>query len=246
MNREKREEHSRLKKEHWSEFEYKKWFSTKRGKLVDQLEKSALRKMFEDSHFNQMLDVGIGNGRLMPLYRDKIDKIVCIDISQRLLNEASEIASELNLNAEFIQCEDASQLDFNDEVFDGLICSRVLQHLYEWRSAIKDFHRVLKPGGTLILMTYNRWSIYGIVKWIQHLFNTQKGSFRNPVSLKSVLKRNGFKIENYSGAMIFQPSIIPSLLMSNPGDLLIKFDAFANHRPFNWFGERIIIKARKN
>jgi SAM-dependent methyltransferase len=44
---------------------------------------------------------------------------------------------------------DATQLPFEDNTFDAIVTSEVLEHIQNDVTAIAEFHRVLKPGGSL-------------------------------------------------------------------------------------------------
>jgi SAM-dependent methyltransferase len=44
----------------------------------------------------------------------------------------------------------AYELPFKDNTFDLIICSEVLEHLHEYRNAIGEVFRVLKPGGKFL------------------------------------------------------------------------------------------------
>jgi SAM-dependent methyltransferase len=54
---------------------------------------------------------------------------------------------------------DARSLDLPDAAFDAVYSFGVLQHIPEVQRAVAEIHRVLKPGGDLLLMLYNRTSI---------------------------------------------------------------------------------------
>ena len=54
---------------------------------------------------------------------------------------------------------DARALDFADGAFDAVYSFGVLQHIPQVKRAVATIHRVLKPGGDLLLMLYNRTSI---------------------------------------------------------------------------------------
>lgn len=245
MDKDRQRRHYEKKHSNWSEFEYGKWFTTERGRTVDELEKEALARIFGELHVSSMLDVGVGNGRLIPVYRDSADHLTCIDISGKLLKQAVEVAKHMGLPHTATICGDASVLDFPDAVFDLVFCSRVLQHVYDWKAAVGEFHRVLKPGGVLVLMTYNRWSLYGMLKWIQHMARKDKGRFRNPVSLRRTLSKNGFEISACIGALAAQPAVFPSFALGAIKRFLLATDKLARHRPLGWFGERMIVLAKK-
>ena len=46
---------------------------------------------------------------------------------------------------------DITQIPFNDEEFDVIICNHVLEHIPDDKKALRELYRVLKPGGLAIL-----------------------------------------------------------------------------------------------
>ncbi len=54
---------------------------------------------------------------------------------------------------------DATALDFPDATFDVVYSFGVLHHIPVAAKAVAEIHRVLKPGGELLIMLYNRSSI---------------------------------------------------------------------------------------
>ena len=47
---------------------------------------------------------------------------------------------------------DITNIEFEDESFDVILCSHVLEHVDDDRRAMREFHRVLKPHGWAILL----------------------------------------------------------------------------------------------
>jgi SAM-dependent methyltransferase len=47
---------------------------------------------------------------------------------------------------------DITRLDLGDEGFDGIICAHVLEHVPDDATAMRELHRVLRPGGWCIVM----------------------------------------------------------------------------------------------
>jgi ubiquinone/menaquinone biosynthesis C-methylase UbiE len=100
--------------------------------------------------FASSLEIGAGTGyfSLNLLQTGVIERATCTDISPGMLATLEQNARDLGLEVETAAC-DATQLPFEDESFDLLLGHAVLHHLPDLDQAFREFHRVLKPGGTL-------------------------------------------------------------------------------------------------
>jgi len=75
---------------------------------------------------------------------------------------------------------DGNVLPFADATFDSILCNQVLEHIFEPTMFLNEIHRVLKPGGILLLTVpfvwdehekpydYARYSSYGLVYLLNH------------------------------------------------------------------------------
>lgn len=97
------------------------------------------------------LELGCGTGLFTQTFARSGSRLVAVDISPPLLEQAR--ARGLPSNVEF-RVEDAEQLSFGDAVFDAVIGSSVLHHLAP-TEALAEARRVLKPGGRLVLAEPN-------------------------------------------------------------------------------------------
>jgi ubiquinone/menaquinone biosynthesis C-methylase UbiE len=73
------------------------------------------------------------------------DSLVCINISQRELDQGVAAARRTRLQPNF-QLMDAHRLAFPDHHFDVVFGISILHHL-EFETALRELRRVLKPGG---------------------------------------------------------------------------------------------------
>jgi SAM-dependent methyltransferase len=54
------------------------------------------------------------------------------------------------------QCDLSSDvIPFDENMFDVVMCGEVIEHIFDTENMLKEIHRVLKPGGTLIISTPN-------------------------------------------------------------------------------------------
>jgi len=93
----------------------------------------------------RILEVGAGTGRIsIPLLERGADLIGC-DLSSlmlRRLQEKSPLARILRA--------DATQLPFPTAHFEGVLTVHVLHLIPAWRDVLREFKRVLVPGGTYL------------------------------------------------------------------------------------------------
>ena len=241
-----RDEFAKAKRDTWNTTDYGSWFKPARGQVIDTLEKAALAKALAGRKYNRALDVGIGNGRLLPIYAPHAAHITGMDISSEQLDLATQAARQLGINFDTKLCQEASRIEIPDKSYDLIICSRVLQHVYDWRESVAEFARILKPGGDLVLLTYNRASIYGLKKYYQHKFvNPTKGRFQNPAGLTKHLKKNGLVIEYFEGALMGQPDLFSKDLSAASRRFINGLEGLSSVPLIKYLGSRLVIRARK-
>jgi ubiquinone/menaquinone biosynthesis C-methylase UbiE len=90
----------------------------------------------------KVLDVGTGTGRIsVPLLSLGAD-LIGIDLSLNMMGKLHEKYSAARLAQ-----ADAAQLPFASHTFDAVLTTHVLHLVGPWREALREFKRVLKPGG---------------------------------------------------------------------------------------------------
>jgi ubiquinone/menaquinone biosynthesis C-methylase UbiE len=101
--------------------------------------------------FANALEIGAGTGyfSLNLLQAGVISKSTATDISPGMLEALQANAKRLGLEARTVRAE-AELLPFEAECFDLVFGHAVLHHIPDLAKAFGEFHRVLRPGGTLI------------------------------------------------------------------------------------------------
>ncbi len=113
------------------------------------------------------LEIAVGTGRNLPFYSDNV-RLTGIDLSPAMLAVARRRAEEVGIEAE-IQLGDAQALEFADNSFDTVVCTLALCTIPDERRALAESHRVLRPGGQLLLLEHVR-SPVAPVRWLERLF----------------------------------------------------------------------------
>ena len=102
----------------------------------------------------EVLELAVGTGRNLPHYDDGI-QLTGIEFSPQMLAIAHRRQRELGREADF-RPGDAQALEFEDESFDTVVCTLALCTIPDDRQAVREAHRVLRPGGRLLLLEHVR------------------------------------------------------------------------------------------
>jgi ubiquinone/menaquinone biosynthesis C-methylase UbiE len=115
----------------------KKHFAYDTGRIMDEF---AWKYLVESQ---KTIDIGCGNGRFLKLCPDKMSGL---DHNK----EAVRWCKEQGLN---VIKGDATDLQFEDESYEGVHCSHLIEHLFpeEAWELLKELDRILKPGGIMCL-----------------------------------------------------------------------------------------------
>jgi ubiquinone/menaquinone biosynthesis C-methylase UbiE len=104
----------------------------------------------------RVLDIACGTGEPAISLAERLAHggIVGIDISPAPLKIAEERAAERRLTNARFQQADAHQLPFADGSFDGITSRLGVMFFADLPRALREMHRVLKPGGRATLLTW--------------------------------------------------------------------------------------------
>ena len=101
--------------------------------------------------FDRSLEIGAGTGyfSLHLLMAGVVGRATCTDISPGMVDALKANAERLQLEVD-ARVADAERLPFEDASFDLVVGHAVLHHLPDLGQAFAEFHRVLRPGGTIV------------------------------------------------------------------------------------------------
>jgi phosphatidylethanolamine/phosphatidyl-N-methylethanolamine N-methyltransferase len=103
-----------------------------------------------ETHFSRVLEVGAGTGFHLRQVRHSFDEYVMTDFNPPMLDQAQADAHKGG--KVIVQREDATQLSFPDHSFDRLIATHVLEHLPQPHLVLREWNRVVKPGGIISIV----------------------------------------------------------------------------------------------
>lgn len=95
-----------------------------------------------------LLDVGCGNGRVSRVLRDRVAEVHAVDVET-----SPEWSDEPGLS---FRVADGEHLPFADASFDLVHSKDSLHHMDDPARAVVEYRRVLKLGGTALIVEANR------------------------------------------------------------------------------------------
>jgi SAM-dependent methyltransferase len=103
----------------------------------------------------KVLEIGCGLGTDGAQFAKAGADYTGVDLTGAAVELSRKHFKLFNLPGNF-QTADAEKLDFADESFDLVYSHGVLHHTPDTAKAIREIHRVLRPGGRAIVMLYHR------------------------------------------------------------------------------------------
>lgn len=124
--------------------------------LLEPIRNEGLPAILEQAGAHaRILEVGAGTGRIsIPLLERGADLIGC-DISAKMLGRLQE-----KYPAARIAQADASRLPFPTNHFEAVLTVHVMHLIPPWREALREFQRVLVPGG--VYLNVRTWDPVGV------------------------------------------------------------------------------------
>jgi ubiquinone/menaquinone biosynthesis C-methylase UbiE len=114
----------------------------------------------------EVLEVAVGTGRSLPCYPADVT-LAGVELSPAMLALARRRAAGLGLPVDLRE-GDAQRLPFADASFDTVVCALGLCTIPSPVAAVAEMHRVLRPGGRLLLLdhTGSTWPPVYAAQWL--------------------------------------------------------------------------------
>jgi ubiquinone/menaquinone biosynthesis C-methylase UbiE len=111
----------------------------------------AERHFGPEASFGKVLEVGAGTGVHVRFVRHAFGHYWLTDLNPPFLDKIS-LPANVDRDRITVQAEDATALSFPDSTFDRVIAAHVLEHLLHPHLVLREWARVLRPGGVLSLV----------------------------------------------------------------------------------------------
>ena len=150
-----------------------------------------------------VLDLGAGAGLVLQMNFRGLARRVCgVDPDGRVVG---------NPQLDEAQVADGESIPYPDSTFDVIFADNVLEHLEHPTPVFQEVVRTLKPGGTLLVKTPNKWHyVATIARWTPHWFHEFTNRMRGrcwedtfptryrantPAALQKFAAQSGLKIQ---------------------------------------------------
>lgn len=114
--------------------------------------KGLAEAMLKILNYDVVADLGAGEGTLCQLIAQRAKKVIAIDNSEKMVEFGQKLAIENELpNLEY-RLGDIESPPIDDASVDLAIFSQALHHAEQPTKALAEAHRILKPGGRLVVL----------------------------------------------------------------------------------------------
>lgn len=140
---------------------------------------------------DRLMDVGCGQGTAFPLLQRAFAPmhILGVDVDPDMLARAARYSQGSECTVELLRSS-VTKLSLPDRCMDVVFCHQLIHHVADQKAALRELHRVLKPGGVLLLSEsceafISSWP----VRWF---FRHPSGVQKNAAGYLELLRACGF------------------------------------------------------
>lgn len=216
-----------------------------------------IEKLLEPNPDDVILDAGCGYGRVTERLLSRGARVVGVDISRKMISYCHR-----ELQGDFAGAiGDVGDLPFRDGSFNKVVCVGVLAHVESPQQVIREFTRVLKPGGTFVTVNNNLLLLYHslfhlprffVADWVRQLLGQPSRRaimrYRSPFWYASLMRKSGFQVEETQGDTFIGVLRVKQFTLFPPKFSLPWFqrlDRLATKAPYKYFTFASYIRARR-
>jgi len=152
----------------------------------------------------RVLEVGIGSGLNLPLYRPSVRSVIGLDPSPELLLMARERAATAPVPVELLEAS-AETVPLDDASIDTVVTTWTLCTIADAPRALSELRRVLRPGGALLFVEHGRAPEPGVARWqdrLDPLWRRLAGDCHLNRKIDDLISGSGFRIDALTNARL--------------------------------------------
>jgi SAM-dependent methyltransferase len=122
-----------------------------------------LERFAKGEQGHRLLEVGCGLGVELATLGTLGFRVTGIDLGSTAVLLSNRYLKRQGIPGRAL-VQNAEEMAFDEDSFDAVYSSGVLQHTPNIRRAIAEIHRVLKPGGRILIILYHRYSWFNLLR----------------------------------------------------------------------------------
>ena len=244
MRKSMREEPEQRARQYYDDFSdsYERGRGHGYHQMIDDLEVQVTAPFARDA---RVLELGCGTGLILARVAEVAKEAVGIDLSEGMAQRAKDRGLDVHIGS-------VCDLPFEDDQFDLAYSFKVLAHVPDIDSAVREAARVIRPGGHLLLEFYNPWSLRYLAKKAagpQRIGEDRTEAdiltrWDSPRAIPRLLPPN-LELVDYYGVRVLTPFAAVHRLPW-VARALSRAELAASHSPLRYFGGFLIAVLRKS
>jgi demethylmenaquinone methyltransferase/2-methoxy-6-polyprenyl-1,4-benzoquinol methylase len=140
---------------------------------IDVLWRKKMKRMLKKQNPQIILDVATGTGDVaIEISSLKPEKIIGVDISEGMLEYGRVKIKKKNLSHIItLESGDSENLNFPDNYFDAITVAFGVRNFENLEKGLSEMRRVLKPGGTLLILEFSQPNIFPVKQLYNFYFS---------------------------------------------------------------------------
>lgn len=162
----------------------------------------------------RVIDLGCGAGPVVSALRQRGVDVIGVDYAEDMLDNARTRLRAMGLDDSRLYQGDCRKTGYPAAAFDVVVCLGVISYIEDYAEVLGEIHRVLRPGGTMILSYRNVFNplVSDPVALMKHLARkllrrgdraaTEKfqiGRFLDFRTVNASVERTGFEFVEFAG-----------------------------------------------
>jgi len=167
--------------------------TTKRIKVVYE------ELLTQNLHQKKLLDAGCGTGWFSQAAVERGAVVTSMDVGPKLLKQVAKKCESQRVIGSIME------MPFKTDTFDVVVSSEVIEHVPNPNQALRECFRVLKPGGSFVVTTPNRFWYFALAIAEKMKLRPYQGleNWSGFDQLQKELEEIGFTVEEAYGIHLF-------------------------------------------
>lgn len=146
----------------------------------------------------RVLEVGIGSGLNLPFYdAARVEMVFGLEPDPHIRRKAEKRAKSVPFSVEFLDLP-GEEIPLEDKSVDTVLITYTLCTIPDWRLALQQMRRVLKPGGRMLFCEHSRAPDAGVARWqdrLNPLWRPLAGGCNLNRPMTDMITNTGWRIE---------------------------------------------------